>query len=124
MTFDELRHQAIAEWKTLQESDKPRILVGMATCGRAAGAGGVINSIKEDLARRQIDATLIEVGCFGFCYAEPLVDIIKPGKPRICYGNVTPEIVPQLIEDYLVNDNPRPDLDMADTLTLMKLNST
>ncbi|HEY33564.1 MAG TPA: FAD-dependent oxidoreductase [Dehalococcoidia bacterium] len=44
------------------------------------------------------------------CYAEPLVDIIKPGRPRICYGNVTPEILVELIEDYLVNDNPRPDL--------------
>ncbi len=113
MTFNELRQQAIAEWKTLQESDKPRILVGMATCGRAAGAGDTINTIKEELARRQIDATLIEVGCFGFCYAEPLVDIIKPGKPRICYGNVTPEVAIQLIEDYLVNDNPRPDLAMG-----------
>ncbi|UCB43194.1 MAG: FAD-dependent oxidoreductase [Dehalococcoidales bacterium] len=113
MTFDELRKQAIAEWEALQKSDKPRILVGMATCGRAAGAGALVNLIKEELSRRSIGAVVTEVGCIGMCYAEPLVDIIKPGRPRICYGNVTPETAAELIEDYLINDNPRPDLAMG-----------
>ena len=53
---------------------------------------------------------MTQVGCIGVCYTEPLVDIIKPNRPRICYGGVTPEIIPQLIEDYIINDNPRPDL--------------
>ncbi len=110
MSFDEIRNQAIAEWEALQQSDKPRILVGTATCGRAAGASAVLETIDKELSRLNIAAIVTEVGCIGLCYAEPIVDIIKPGRPRICYGSVTPEIVTQLIEDYIVNDNPRPDL--------------
>ena len=70
----------------------------------------MLDAINSELAKHKIDATIMQVGCIGLCYAEPLVDIIKPGRPRISYGNVTPETAPQLIEDYLVKDNPHPDL--------------
>jgi NADH-quinone oxidoreductase subunit F len=110
MTFDEIRKQALAEWEALVHSPKPRILVGTGTCGRAAGALALLEAIHTELARRNIEAIITTVGCIGLCYAEPLVDIIKPNRPRICYGSVTPEIIPQLIEDYIVKDNPRPDL--------------
>ena len=110
MTFDEIRSQAISEWKALEHSDKPRILLGAATCGRAAGALAVLEAINSKLAQHNIQATIIQVGCIGLCYAEPLVNIIKPGRPHIYYGNLTPELTSQLIEDYLVKDDPRPDL--------------
>jgi NADH-quinone oxidoreductase subunit F len=110
MSFADIQKRAITEWETLQNSQTPRILVGAATCGRAAGAGAVLAAIDRELKQRNIDAIVIQVGCIGLCYAEPLVDIVKPGRPRICYGNITPEIMAQLIEDYLVKDNPRPDL--------------
>ncbi|MFC1921616.1 NADH-ubiquinone oxidoreductase-F iron-sulfur binding region domain-containing protein, partial [Chloroflexota bacterium] len=110
MTFNTIRNQALSEWEALQQSKKPRILIGTATCGRAAGAMAVLEVIEKELARRKIDAIITQVGCIGLCYAEPLVDIIKPGRPRISFSSVSPEIIPQLIEDYLVNDNPRPDL--------------
>jgi len=110
VNFDEIQKKAIAEWEALEHSDKPQIIVGTATCGRAAGALAVIDAINSELAKHNIEAPITHVGCIGICYAEPLVDIVKPGQPRICYSNVTPEIVPQLIADYIVNDNPRPDL--------------
>jgi len=110
MKFEEIRKQAMSEWEALQRSDKPRILVGAATCGIAAGALDVLEAIHKELARRNIDAIVTQVGCIGCCYAEPIVDIIKPNCPRISYGSVTPEIVSRLIEDYIINDNPRPDL--------------
>jgi len=110
MTFDEIRKQALAEWEALVHSPKPRILVGTGTCGRAAGALTLLEVIHKELAQRNIEALVTTVGCIGLCYAEPLVDIIKPNRLRICYGSVTPEIIPQLIEDYIVKDNPRPDL--------------
>ena len=110
MTFDEIQSQALSEWEALQHSEKLRILVGTATCGRAAGAMDILEAIHRELSRRGIDAIVTQVGCIGLCYAEPLVDIIKPGHPRICYSGVTPEIVSQLIEDCIINDNPRPDL--------------
>ncbi len=110
MIFDQIQSRAKSEWEALEHSEKPRILVGAATCGRSAGALNVLQTINDELAKRSIDAIVIQVGCVGLCYLEPLVDIIKPGRPRICYGNITPEIVPELIEDYLIKDNPRPDL--------------
>jgi len=110
MTFEEIRSRAIAEWEDLERSTKPRILVGAGTCGLAAGAEAVLAAIETELAQRNIEAIITQVGCIGLCYIEPLVDIIKPRHPRISYGNVTPEIIPRLVEDYLVNGNPCPDL--------------
>ena len=113
MNFEERRNQATAEWDALQKSPRPRILVGAATCGLAAGAEQVIDAIKSELGRLSIDATVMRVGCIGLCYAEPIVDIIKPGRTRITYSRVTPATVVELIRDYLVNDNPRSDLAMG-----------
>jgi len=110
MTFDEIKTQALSEWETLKHGSKPQILVETSTCSEGAGSLTVLEDIKSALAQNHIEATIIEVGCAGLCYAEPLVDIIKPNRPRISYGHMTPEIVSQLIKDYLVNDNPRPDL--------------
>lgn len=110
MTFEEIRSRAISEWEALKHDDKPHFLVGTATCGRAAGAMEVIQAIETELAQRKIDALIRQVGCIGLCYAEVLVDIIKPGRPRICFSNITPEMIPELIEDYILKDNFRPDL--------------
>jgi NADH-quinone oxidoreductase subunit F len=110
MDFALLRNKAIEEWQTLWSSDKPLILVGLATCGMAAGANAVLKAIEDELARRNIQANIIPVGCIGLCYLEPIVDIVKPGRPRISYSQVTPEKAVKLIEDYLVDDNPRVDM--------------
>jgi len=110
MTFEEIKKQAILEWESLTKGDKTQILIGTPTCGQGAGALSVLEAIKAELAQNKIDADITEVGCMGLCYAEPLVDIIKPNQPRVSYGNVTPEIASQLIKDYVVNDNPHPEL--------------
>jgi len=110
VTFEEIKRRAVAEWEALEQSPNPRILVGAATCGRAAGAMPVIRTIEDELKRHGVEATILQVGCIGLCYAEPLVDIIKPGRPRICYSQVTSELAAQLVKDYIVGDNPRPDL--------------
>jgi NADH-quinone oxidoreductase subunit F len=110
MDFAVLRNKATEEWQTLWNGNKPVILVGLATCGMAAGANGVLKAIKGELTKRNIQANIIPVGCIGLCYLEPIVDIVKPGHPRISYCRVTPENVIKLIEDYLVDDNPRPDM--------------
>ena len=73
-------------------------------CGHAAGAFRVANRLKTVLSERSIKANLDEVGCLGLCYAEPLLDIKKPGRPRIFFNNVSSDDVEQIIEDYLIND--------------------
>lgn len=75
-----------------------RITIGMATCGLSKGAGRVKDAIKDEVRKQGIKAEVVEVGCMGFCYQEPTVGIICPGRPKIIYGNLTPERVPQLLE--------------------------
>jgi len=110
MTFEKIRKRAVAEWQALQSSNKPRLLVGAGTCGSAAGALDVLKAINEELARQNIEAIVIQVGCMGLCFAEPMVGIIKPGRPQVIYGDLTPETATQIVKDYLVTDNPRADL--------------
>ncbi|MFC1908280.1 NADH-quinone oxidoreductase subunit NuoF [Chloroflexota bacterium] len=100
----------MASWEAPDKSNRPYFIVGTATCGRAAGAMEIISAINSELTKHNIEAPITEVGCIGICYAEPIVEIVKPNRPHIVYGNVTPEIIPQIIEEYLINDNPLPDL--------------
>ncbi len=109
-TFEELLSQAQEEWNALEQGSKPRIRVGTAICGRAAGAMEVLEAFRQESGQRGLEVVAHEVGCLGLCYAEPLVDIQKPGRPRLFYRNLTTELVPEMVEAYLVNDDPRPDL--------------
>ena len=81
-------------------------MVGAATCGRAAGALGVLRAIKAELKKQGLDCPVVEVGCMGHCYAEPIVTIIKPGYPPICYGQVNPVIAQRLVREFILGDNP------------------
>jgi len=110
MSFEKLKREAASEWEAVQKSSKTCIFIGTGTCGLAAGAEDVLKTLNEELAANEIDATVIQVGCIGLCYAEPLIEIIKPGMPAIFYGNVTPEFMSEIVRDYLVSNNPRPDL--------------
>ncbi len=104
MTFEEIRKRAKRRREAVEKDI--RVLVGTATCGRAAGALDVIDAFKNDLARQGIDVPIIQVGCIGLCYAEPLVIISKPESLRVVYHNITPDLVPRLIEGYIIGDDP------------------
>lgn len=82
------------------------IIVGMGTCGIAAGARDTMHAILAELAARNIDAHVTTVGCIGQCVKEPLVDIEQAGQPRITYANVRPDMVSHLIEEHLINNRP------------------
>ncbi|MCL0095211.1 SLBB domain-containing protein [Dehalococcoidia bacterium] len=104
--FEEIRAAAVSEWESLKHSEKPYIMVGTATCGRAAGALDTLEAIGQTIARLGVDVRLLQVGCMGHCYAEPLVIISKPGYPPICYAYVTSEIAGRLVEDFFVRADP------------------
>ena len=87
-------------------NEKAIIRIGTATCGKAAGALPVRDAFREELERRGLGALVLEVGCLGHCYAEPLVMISKPGYTPLCYGNVDVELAGRLVEDFLVHDDP------------------
>lgn len=106
MAFQEVRERARAAWQALWNSSSAHILIGTATCGRAAGALETLDALRKAVTRRGIDAEITKVGCMGLCYAEPLVTISKPGSLTIVYNNVTPEKVSRLMEGYIDGDDP------------------
>jgi NADP-reducing hydrogenase subunit HndB len=79
-----------------------KIVIGMGTCGIAAGAQETKDAIVKELQEHDIDADVVTVGCIGMCSKEPLVDIQQAGRPRITYCNVHPDMVVRLIEEHLV----------------------
>ena len=83
---------------------RPWIRVGTAMCGHATGAFEVIDALRGSLQHLGIEATVDEVGCLGLCFAEPLVDILKPGGSRLFFRNVGPGDVPRILDSYLSRD--------------------
>ena len=114
-SFSDLLAGAQLHQDQLSSGGVPWVRVGTAVCGEAAGARAVLESLKSEISKRNISAQISEVGCIGLCYAETIVDILKPGKPRVFYAGVTSEMVPGLVEAYLQGDDHRPDIAMAYT---------
>ena len=84
--------------------DSARVVVGMATCGIAAGAREVMSAILQELNKRHLfDVQVQQTGCIGMCEKEVLVDVVRPGEARITYGKVTPAAVPKIIAEHVVN---------------------
>jgi len=111
--YQAIKEQAEQRVASTTSADQIKILIGLGTCGIAAGGQATLQALEDKLAAEKIEAEIIKVGCIGMCFNEPLVDIVKPGQPRICYGNVTPDKVRELVDDYVLGDDPRPDLAVA-----------
>jgi NADH-quinone oxidoreductase subunit F len=101
-----LRIAAQEQWNLLTNNRAPVIFVGTASCGRAAGATAVLETIRKILEEKRFNAKIVEVGCIGPCYLEPLVDFQLPGRPRVSHANVTPEKAASLVKSYLGTDKP------------------
>jgi len=101
--FAEYCNNAKNAWMELIQGDLPLICTGMSTCGISAQACDTQAALQKELKVMGLDAKSIDVGCLGLCYAEPLVYIGIPGKPLVCYGYITPEVVPSLVEAVYAN---------------------
>lgn len=83
-----------------------RVLVGMATCGIAAGARPVLAAMVEEVAKRGLsNVTVTQTGCIGICQFEPVVEIVAPGQEKVTYVKMTPEKAIRVVNDHLVNGN-------------------
>jgi NADH-quinone oxidoreductase subunit F len=105
-SFEEIRQHAELHWQQLWNSGNPVVMVGTATCGRAAGALEVVQALREEIEKQELVCPVIEVGCMGHCYAEPIVMISKPGYPTVCYGRVNPVVAQRLVKEYILGDDP------------------
>ena len=89
------------------ESENIRVVVGMATCGIAAGARPVMMKFMEEINKRGLkEVTVSQTGCIGMCRLEPMVDVIMPGQEKVTYVHMTPEKVGRVVAEHIVNGRP------------------
>lgn len=107
LTLDALRKMRDENKQAMSmrdSSDKDmQIVVGMGTCGIAAGAKETFNTIVDELAAKKITNVIIrQTGCMGVCHSEPTVEVIVPNMPAVIYGNVDPETARRIVADHII----------------------
>lgn len=103
-----IRDKARAQIGMREENeDAIRVLVGMATCGIAAGARPVLNAFVEEIAKRNMTEkiSVTQTGCIGICQYEPVVEVLVPGQEKVTYVKMTAEKAARVVNDHLVNGN-------------------
>jgi NADH-quinone oxidoreductase subunit F len=107
VNLDDLYRRAQTRWEAL-EKNALTVRVGTPTCGRAAGALDTLQAFHERIEKEGVEAQIIEVGCMGLCFAEPLVIIHNPrtGLPPILYGPITHQHCQRLVEGFVLGDDP------------------
>lgn len=86
--------------------DTVRILVGMATCGIAAGARPVMQAFLEEVNKRNLKNVIVQqTGCIGVCRLEPIAEVFVPGEEKVTYVKLKPDMIPRIVNDHIVNKN-------------------
>ena len=102
-----IRDKARTQISLRENSDNSiRVLVGMATCGIAAGARPVLTTMVDEVAKRQLNNVVVtQTGCIGICQFEPVVEVVTPDGEKTTYVKMTPEKAVRVVNDHLVNGN-------------------
>ena len=100
----EIRKKARSQLEVRDGKGGPRVVIGMGTCGIAAGAREALTAILDELAKRNLsNVTVTQTGCAGLCDQEPLVDVIMPGQAKVTYGRVDANRARQIVANHIVN---------------------
>ena len=105
--LEKIRQKTLSQVNLRRESEGCRIVVGMATCGIAAGARPVMNAFVDEVGKRNLlNVIVAQTGCIGMCRYEPIVEITVPGQEKVTYVKVKPEMVAKIVSDHVVNGQP------------------
>lgn len=106
--LQEIRNRALNQVNLRKErADGIRIVVGMATCGIAAGARPVLNAfVREVEARNLTDVMVTQTGCIGMCRLEPIVEVYVPGEEKVTYVHMTEDKVARVVTEHIINNRP------------------
>lgn len=89
-----------------KSSAEKRVVVGMATCGIAAGARPVLQTFVDEVATRGLDDVVVsQTGCIGICRLEPIAEVFMPGVEKVTYVKMDAEKVKRVVTEHLVNGN-------------------
>ncbi|MFP4662284.1 MAG: (2Fe-2S) ferredoxin domain-containing protein [Halanaerobiales bacterium] len=109
----ELRETLQKDMTARDAADKTKIIIGMGTCGIAAGARKILKVVLDEIEKRDLDVVVSQTGCIGMCEKEPLMDVKLPGRGRITYGNLEENDVKKIILEHVVNGNVVDELAVA-----------
>ena len=99
-----IREEAIRTVDIRTEEKATRIVVGMATCGIAAGARPVLTTLVEEVNTRKLnDVIVAQTGCIGVCELEPVVEIYRSGEEKVTYVKMTAEKIKKVVAEHIVN---------------------
>ena len=103
--LEAIRQKTIGKVSLRNESENnTRIVVGMATCGIAAGARPVMQSFVDEVSKRSLqNVHVTQTGCVGMCRLEPIVEVYEAGKEKVTYVKMTPEKAAKVVNDHIVN---------------------
>ena len=105
--LEKIRQKTLSAVNLRRESEGTRIVVGMATCGIAAGARPVMNAFIDEIGKRNmLNVVVAQTGCIGMCRYEPIVEVTLPGQEKVTYVHVKPEMVARIVSEHVVNGNP------------------
>jgi NADP-reducing hydrogenase subunit HndB len=89
--------------KEISSKEKVRIRVHSGTSGLASGAKAILDFITQELEKRNIDARVVRTGDLGYCFAEPTIEVTRPGEEPVVFGNVDKLKADEIIEKYIKN---------------------
>lgn len=101
--LEEIRRKTFDSVNQRKDSSSTRVVVGMATCGIAAGARPVLLAIMEEVGKLGLtDISVVQTGCMGVCRLEPIVEVIRPGEEKVTYVKMTPEKAIRVVREHVV----------------------
>ena len=104
--LEELRKKAQEELRVREGEQVTKIVVGMGTCGIAAGARDVMAAVLDELRKRGLTGvSVVQTGCVGLCEKEPLVEVVVSGQGKVTYGRVTPDHARRIVTQHVINGN-------------------
>ncbi len=105
--LEAIRNKTLAQIDIRKKGEGTRIVVGMATCGIAAGARPVLSAFVEEVAKRNLSGvTVSQTGCIGACRLEPMVEVFTPDADKVTYVKIDPAMVSRIVAEHIVNGNP------------------
>ena len=102
--LEAIRNKAVNSVNIRKDDHQIRVVVGMATCGIAAGARPVMSAFIEEAAKRNLaHVAVTQTGCIGVCRLEPIVEVYMPGEEKVTYVKMTEEKAKEVVLEHLVN---------------------
>ncbi len=106
--LQEIRNRALSQVNLRKEREGGiRVVVGMATCGIAAGARPVLNAFLQEIEKRGLEnVTVTQTGCIGMCRYEPIVEVYVPGQDKVTYVHMSEDKAARIVAEHIINNRP------------------